>query len=160
MAPGCRSALEPHPQGVLLGFSRPSGTPAGTVGLCPLRVPMPALLGLLLSRPTGQQNALWARCGASGNREEPKKQKGTRATTTLVPCVARASVGRRRATNKNPRYARKVFILFQPRVPERHRVDRPPDAGDRGERFALVVERQDGARRIVSVHLHHIQITG
>ena len=28
-APGCRSALEPHPQGVLLGFSRPSGTPAG-----------------------------------------------------------------------------------------------------------------------------------
>ena len=31
-APGCRSALEPHPQGVLLGFSRTSGTPAGTAG--------------------------------------------------------------------------------------------------------------------------------
>ncbi len=41
-APGCRSAREPHPQGVLLGFSRPSGTPTAVVGRRPRRAAMPA----------------------------------------------------------------------------------------------------------------------
>ncbi len=80
MAPGCRSALEPHPQGVLLGFSRPSGTPAGTSGRRRFRrgVAMPTA---------------WA------SATEGSARRATLAVRTVFSCVA----SRNRERTSRPR---------------------------------------------------------